>query len=71
MGFKYILIYIKEELMMEKKSMNIVDAVGIGSEIAELELLAASCRVPTPTTKVILTDEEEAELDSICLEPEL
>lgn len=63
--------FTKEEFCMEKKKMDIVDAVGIGSEIAELELLAASCRVPTPTTKVILTEEEQAELDSICLEPKI
>lgn len=41
----------------------------IGSEIAELELLAASCRVPTPTTQIVLTEKESRELEELDLEP--
>lgn len=60
---------------MENKKINELNALmdlDIGSEIAELELLAASCRVPTPTSVRLglHTEEEEDELGELSLEPE-
>jgi hypothetical protein len=55
--------------MDEKEKMEALLDFEIGSEIAELELLAASCRVPSPTTRIVLTEDEERELEGLDIEP--